>query len=251
MDTNKISGEGAEDIEVPVEDPNPYSEFFTPRHEPFDDDPVEVARHSALLELLTKGPREGTSKVNIVSPRETPKEWLQRLTTVDFADPSTINNLRSDLVINNVADFDLVTNGESDFTVSPFPGALTVDDIPPKEEEAIFSSYLASDHPGLLCLEGGSQTDILADYRVNETPKQSAAGFPLPSVVLPIGRLQNWCKDKAGISYSGDTDYVLVIDAVADAHPLWLVFDRKVRSIGEGQTYVKPETVQLVLSGIE
>ncbi|KAF5965135.1 hypothetical protein FBULB1_12402 [Fusarium bulbicola] len=235
MDTNKISGEGAEDIEVPVEDPNPYSEFFTPRHEPFDDDPVEVARRSALLELLTKGPREGTSKVNIVSPRETPKEWLQRLTAVDFADPSTINNLRSDLVINNVADFDLVTNGESDFTVSPFPGALTVDDIPPKEEEAIFSSCLASDHPGLLCLECGSQTDILADYRVNETPKQSAAGFPLPSV--------------AGISYSGDTDYVLVIDAVADAHPLWLVFDRKVRSIGEGQTYVKPETLQLVLSG--
>ncbi|KAF5688027.1 hypothetical protein FCIRC_2098 [Fusarium circinatum] len=171
MDTNKISGEGAEDIEVPVEDPDPYFEIFTPRHEPFDADPVEDARRSALLELLTKGTREGTSKVNIVSPRETPKEWLQRLTTVDFADHSAINNLRSDLVINNVADFDLVTNGEAGFTVSPFPGALAVDDTTPKEEEAIVSSYLARDHPGLLCLEYGSQTDILADYRVNEASK--------------------------------------------------------------------------------
>ncbi|PNP75003.1 hypothetical protein FNYG_11650 [Fusarium nygamai] len=254
MDATKTSDEGAEAVEVFVEDPEifaEYSEFFTPRSEPFDDDPVEEASRSALLELLTKGPREGSTKLDIVSPHETPKEWLQRLITADFADPSAIINLRLDLVINNVADFDLVTDGEATLTVSPYPGALTVEDTPPKETDCILSSYFPSDHEGLLCLEYASQTGILAACRANETPKPSAAGLPLPSVVLPIGQLQKRYKDKAGISYSVDTDYVLVIDAVADEHPLWLIFDRKIRSLGEDQAYVKPEAVKLVISGTE
>ncbi|KAF5578891.1 hypothetical protein FPANT_9817 [Fusarium pseudoanthophilum] len=244
-EAKKTSNEGVQDNGVLVEHPgilDEYSEFCTPRDEPFD--PEED-------DLLTQGPREGSTKADIVSPRETPKEWLQRLATADFADPSAINNLRLDLIINNVADFDLVTDGEATLTVSPFPGALTVEDTPPKDKDNIYTSYVPSDHDGLLCLEYASQAGILAVYRVDETPIPSATGLPLPSVVLPIGQLQKRYEDKAGIPYSVDTDYVLVIDAVADEHPLWLIFDRKIRSLGEDQVYVKPETVKLAISGTE
>ncbi|KAG5746560.1 hypothetical protein H9Q70_010746 [Fusarium xylarioides] len=253
-EAKKTFNEGAQDNEVLVENSDifdEYSEFCTPRNEPFDDDPEEDASRAALLELLTKGPREGSTKMDIVSPRETPKEWLQRLITADFADPSAIINLRLDLVINNVADFDLVTDGEATLTVPPFPGSLTVENTPPNEKDSILSSHVPSDHEGLLCLEYVSQTGILAACRANEAPKPSAAGLPLPSVVLPIGQLQKRYKDKAGIPYSIDTDYVLVIDAIADEHPLWLIFDRNIRSLGEDRAYVKPETVKLVISGTE
>lgn len=189
--------------------------------------------------------------MDIVSPRETPKEWLQRLTTVDFSDSSAISNHALDLVINNVVDFDLVTNGEPAFTVSPFPGVLTVDNTPPKEEAAIFSSHVPSDHPGLFCLEFTSKTGILAVGDYGKTLKPSTAGLPLPSVVLPIGRLQSRYTDKAGISYSVDTDYVLVVDAIADAHPLWLMFDRNIGSLEEDRAYIRPETTKLVFSRTE
>ncbi|KAF5711400.1 hypothetical protein FGLOB1_5027 [Fusarium globosum] len=240
------SDDGDEEIEVLIEDDDLFSGY--PRHVP--DDPLEIARRAACFEMLKNGTGEGSSLVDMMAPRQTPKEWLQSLTTVDFADPSAIVSLRLDLATNNVAHFDLVTDGEAALTVTPLPGALTVDDIPPKDDEALFSSYVPSDHPGLLRLEYAREKDIFAVYGLHEPPKPSAAGLPLPSVVLPIGRLRNRYKDKAGI-YSIDTDYVLVVDAVADEHPLWLIFDRKIRSHEEDGAYGRPETVKLLFSGTE
>ncbi|KAF4944181.1 hypothetical protein FGADI_12894 [Fusarium gaditjirri] len=199
--------------------------------------------------MLTEEPSEG-SNVDIVSPRQTPKEWLQKLTTVDYADPSAVINLRLALVINNVAEFDLVTDDEGSFSVSPFPGALTVEDTKPKKD-TVFTSYVPSDHPGLLCLEFASQSGILAVFHHGETIKPSAAGLSLPSLVLPIGQLRHRYKTKSGASYSVDTDYVIVVDAVAAAHPVWVIFDRNAGNLLEERGYINPETVKVVFSGTE
>ncbi|SCV36992.1 uncharacterized protein FFFS_05458 [Fusarium fujikuroi] len=208
------SDDGNEEIKILIEDPD----FAYRRHVP--DDPLETE--------LKNGTGDGSSLVEMTAPCQTPKEWLQSLTTVDFSDPSAVVNLRMDLATNNVPHFDLVTNGEPAFTVTSFPGIMTVDDVPPTKPSA-FSSYVPSDHPGLLCLEFTSQSNIFAALHEGETPKPSAAGLPLPSIVLPIGELRRRYKDTAGI-YSIDTEYVLVVDAVADAHPIWLIFDRYIRS---------------------
>lgn len=199
--------------------------------------------------MLKNGTGEGSSLVEMTAPCQTPKEWLQSLTTVDFSDPSAVVNLRMDLATNNVPHFDLVTNGEPAFTVTSFPGIMTVDDVPPTKPSA-FSSYVPSDHLGLLCLEFTSQSNIFAALHEGETPKPSAAGLPLPSIVLPIGQLRRRHKDTAGI-YSIDTEYVLVVDAVADAHPIWLIFDRYIRSHEDPGSYIKPNIVEPVFSGTE
>ncbi|KAF5576225.1 hypothetical protein FPCIR_12712 [Fusarium pseudocircinatum] len=245
MDATKTSDDGDEEIQICIEDPGLSPRY--PRYVP--DDPLENARRAAYFEMLKKEAGEG-SLVDMIAPRQTPKEWLQSLTLVDFAAPSAVISLRLDLATNKVAHFDLVTDGEAAITVTPLPGVLTVDDMPPKDGEALSSSYVPSDHVGLLCLEFPSRSRIFDSMHQGEPPKPSAAGLPLPSVVLPIGRLRNRYKGQTGI-YSIDTDYVLVVDAVADAHPLWLIFDRKIRNHEEDEAYVKPETVKLVFSGTE
>ncbi|KAF5709518.1 hypothetical protein FMUND_10006 [Fusarium mundagurra] len=238
------SDDGDEEIELLIEDSD--SEY--PRYVP--DDPVEDARRNAYLKMLKKETGEGRGVLDMIAPRQTPKEWLQSLTLVDFVDPSAVVSLRLDLATNNVPHFDLVTNSEPAFTVTSLPGVMTVEDTPPSKPTG-FSSYVPSDHPGLLCLEFTSQSSIFAALHEGETPKPSAAGIPLPSVVLPIGQLRRRYKDKTSFPYSVDTEYVLVVDVVADEHPLWLIFDRRIRSHEEDGAYVEPNVVPLVFNGTE
>ncbi|KAF5650205.1 uncharacterized protein FTJAE_629 [Fusarium tjaetaba] len=213
-----------EEIHVLIEDPDLSAGY--PRYVP--DDPLEIARRAAYLEMLKKETGEDRSLLDMIAPRQTPKEWLQSLTMVDFADPSAVVSLLLDLATNNVPHFDLVTNINRQFSL-PVPSA----------------------HPGLLCLEFTSQSSIFAALDEGETPKPSAACIPLPSVVLPIGQLQKRYKNTGGIPYSVDTEYVLVVDAIADKNPLWLIFDRRIRSHEEDGAYVKPHMVPLVFSRTE
>ncbi|KAF5538321.1 hypothetical protein FNAPI_11153 [Fusarium napiforme] len=240
------SDDGDGEIHVLIEDPDLSPGY--PRYVP--DDPLEVARRAAYLKMLKKETGEDRSVLDMIAPRQTSKEWLQSLTMVDFADPSAVVSLLLDLATNNVPHFDLVTNSDPAFTVTSLPGVMTVEDTPPGAP-TVFSSYVPSDHPGLLCLEFTSQSSIFAALDEGETPKPSAACIPLPSVVLPIGQLRKRYKNTAGIPYSVDTEYVLVVDAVADEHPLWLIFDRRIRSHEEDGAYVKPHMAPLVFNGTE
>ncbi|KAF5568323.1 hypothetical protein FPHYL_2861 [Fusarium phyllophilum] len=266
MDAKTTSDDGDEEIEILIEDSD--SEY--PRYVP--DDPVEDARRAAYFEMLKKGTGEVSSMAEV---KKTSNEGTQDNEVLvehsdifdeysEFCtprnepfdddpeedDPSAVVSLHLDLATNNVPHFDLVTNSEPAFTVTSFPGVMTVEDTPPRKLTD-FSSYVPSDHPGLLCLEFTSQSSIFAALHEGETPKPSAAGIPLPSVVLPIGQLRRRYKDTAGIPYSVDTEYVLVVDAVADEHSLWLIFDRCIRSHEEDGAYDEPNVVPLVFKGTQ
>jgi hypothetical protein len=257
MDAKKISDERSEETRNVVDQPLdgerfplitlpqvPFANFVIPvppgfyvmklREQISEDDRKDVS----LAQFLQKA-----SELDLVSPRQTPKEWLQKLTTVDFADPASIIDLRFDLVEDNVEDFDLVTNGEDTFTISSYPGALGMDDTPVLEHSDV--------HPGLLSLEFVNGSGTLPVSEHDETAKSSGVDRPLPSLVLPIGQLQKGYTTKSGISDSDDTNYVLVVDAVATAHPVWLIFNRNAGNLSEERGYINPATANLVFNGTE
>lgn len=43
---------------------------------------------------------------------------------------------------------------------------------------------------------------------------------------MPIGQISKGYTTESGLQVSDETKYVLVVDAVASAHPVWLIFDR-------------------------
>lgn len=59
-------------------------------------------------------------------------------------------------------------------------------------------------------------------------------GDSLPTLVLTVGQVMERRKDKTSTSSLEPTEYVLVIDAVAPGHPVWLIYNRNsIDDIGE------------------
>ncbi|KAF5650203.1 uncharacterized protein FTJAE_627 [Fusarium tjaetaba] len=188
----------------------------------------------------------------LMSQRQTPREWLEKLTGVDFTDPASILDLGLELAgYKIVGEFALCTDGKDTFTVSPNPGAMSVDYTPVLED--------SDAHPGLLSLEFVNGSD-----KQDKTAKSSGVNQPLPSLVMPIGQISKRYTTESGLPLSDETNYVLVVDAVASAHPVWLIFDRMLMSEsdqddeyyrdnkgGEEKEGIHPDTVDLLFNGSE
>ncbi|KAF5576223.1 hypothetical protein FPCIR_12710 [Fusarium pseudocircinatum] len=175
-----------------------------------------------LLEFLQKDVASDPIS-DLVSQRQTPRDWLKKLTTVDFTDPASILNLRFDLVEYNVGEFILCTNSKNTFSISPEPAPLSVDYTAIQKDSDV--------HPGLMALEFVDSSDDPSGSEHGGTAKSSGVDQPLPSLVLPIGQLLKGYTAESGIKDSDETNYVLVVDAVASAHPVWLVFDRTAEDV--------------------
>ncbi|KAF5578889.1 hypothetical protein FPANT_9815 [Fusarium pseudoanthophilum] len=205
----------------------------------------------SLVEFLQKD-RVSDPVSDLVSQRQTQIDWLRELNAVDFKDPASILNIRLDLVKYNVGKFVLSTDSKSIFTVTPDPGAMSV------EYMAILKD--ADVHPGLLSLEFVDKPDNLP----GETAKSPGVDQPLPSLVLPIGQLLKEYTTENDVTKSDETNYIVVVDAVASAHPVWLIFDRMLVSESdqddeyysdnkddEKKEGIHPDTVDLVFNGTE
>ncbi|KAG4255438.1 hypothetical protein FPRO04_03970 [Fusarium proliferatum] len=138
----------------------------------------ETSRDNSLIPFL-----ERSSAIDIESPLQSPKEWLQKLTAANFVDPVGITNLSYALTTDNVDDFDLVTDGEVTLSVSAFPGALSLHPEPTKKPNA---------HPVLVSLSIELEDPLTP--RLGHRQSQ-----PLPSLVLPIGQLQKGFMTARGI----------------------------------------------------
>ncbi|KAF5597705.1 uncharacterized protein FSUBG_8355 [Fusarium subglutinans] len=256
MDDKKTPEERPEDIGSVVEQLPDFSAFpslyltqlrvtMRPEH----------GQPMTLLQYLEKDPVK-----KLTTQHQTPKKWLENLTTVDFRDPNSIINLQFDLAEYNVGNIILCTNGKDAFAVSPYPGAMTVDDTPALKDSDV--------HPGLLSLEFVDDPENLSVSEPGESAKSSEIGQPLPSLVMPIGHFLKGYITESGIMDLDDTNYVLVVDAVASAHPVWLIFDRNAKDMfeeeeeddkedkkgGDGKDNNKdihPDTVELVFDGTE
>ncbi|RBA19175.1 hypothetical protein FPRO05_10104 [Fusarium proliferatum] len=176
------------------------------------------------------GLRIRASTIDIKSPLQSPKAWLQKLTAANFADPVGITNLSYALTADNVDDFDLVTDSEVTFTVSAFPGALSLHPEPIKKPSA---------HSALVSLSIELEDHIT--QRLEHSQSQ-----PLPSLVLPIGQLQKGFMIARGIPQYIDTDYILVVDAAGTSHAVWLIYDRYQRFDEEFKDFTDPKRAPLV-----
>ncbi|CVK94479.1 uncharacterized protein FMAN_03566 [Fusarium mangiferae] len=156
---------------------------------------------------------------DLLTQRQTPEEWLEALTKLDFADPASVLNLRFDLVKHHVGEFILCT-GKDAFTVSPCPGALTLEETPIVDHDSV--------HPGLLALE--------------LFPKSKAR--PAPADEKPPNH-----HFLLGVSDSDETEYVLVVDAITPGHPVWLIWDRLSGHEPEPD-YVHPDERDPVFHGV-
>ncbi|KAF5711402.1 hypothetical protein FGLOB1_5029 [Fusarium globosum] len=185
----------------------------------------EVSRDNSMIPFL-----ERASAIDIESPLQPPKEWLQKLTAANFADPVGITNLSYALTADNVDDFDLVTDSEVTYTVSTFPGALSLHPEPTKKPSA--HSTLAS-----LSIE-------LEDHMTPRTERSQPQS--LPSLALAIGQLQKGFKTARGIQQYIDTDYILVVDTAGTSHAAWLIYDRYQRFDEEFKDVTDPKRAPLI-----
>ncbi|KAF5543158.1 hypothetical protein FMEXI_7174 [Fusarium mexicanum] len=197
------------------------------------DDTSPAAKY---IKMLREEMADSADDLDITSPRQTPKEWLEKLTTLDFADPASVIGHRFALYQDNVPEFVLCT-GKDAFSVSPWPGAMSKDRTSVVDRD--------SSHPGLLTLEFVGKSKVRPVLADGEVPKPS-----LPSVVLPIGQLRFKYETSSGIPYTHDTDYVLVVDAIAPGHPVWLIWDR-LGGLRDERGYLDPETCDPVFKGVE
>ncbi|KAF9774008.1 hypothetical protein IL306_008060 [Fusarium sp. DS 682] len=157
--------------------------------------------------------------------------FLNRASQIDMSPP--INDLRFDLTTDLIDSFDLFSNDEAAFVIAPYPGALSMSD----EVVSDPSSSVANErgfHPSLIALE----TSIL--------PRAD------PGLVLPVGQLQTRFHGQNHDSDFVDTNYVLVIDAVAPEHPVWLIYDRNPRDELGDRRIVDPRGFQtpLIFEGL-
>ncbi|SCV45361.1 uncharacterized protein FFB14_08610 [Fusarium fujikuroi] len=172
-----------------------------------------TARDNSLDQYLRKA-----CSIDDTPPRQSFLEWLQKLAIIDFANVEDICAHRHHLNFNKVEPFNLVANGEDDFIVGTWPRDLRYEET---DGEV---------HAALLSLE----TSALE------------AGKSLPKLILPVGELMN---NKANRL---ETGYILVIDAVAPGHPVWLIYDRnQVDDLGEEQIVVDPTRRPLIFKGID
>ncbi|CCT64934.1 uncharacterized protein FFUJ_03799 [Fusarium fujikuroi IMI 58289] len=177
---------------------------------------------------------ERVSAIDIVSPLQSPKEWLQKLSVANFADSVGITNLSYALTADNMDDFDLVTDSEVTFTVCAFPGALSLHPEPTKKPSA---------HSALVSLS--IELEDPSTPRLGHCHSQ-----PLPSLVLPIGQLQKVFMTARGIPRYIDIDYILVVDAAGTSHAVWLIYDRYQR-FDEFKDVTDPKRAPLVFSSWE
>ncbi|KAF5543153.1 hypothetical protein FMEXI_7169 [Fusarium mexicanum] len=190
----------------------------------------ETSKDNSLIPFLKRA-----SDIDIETPLQSPTEWLQKLTAANFADPEDINNLSYALTSDNVDDFDLIAASEFTFTVSAFPGALSLHPKPTKKPIA---------HSALVSLSIELVSHI--------TPRlEHSQSQPLPSLVLPIGQLQKKYIKTSGIPHLIDTDYILVVDAAGTSHAVWLIYDRYQRYDYEFKDVTDPKRTPLVFTGSE
>ncbi|KAI7771813.1 hypothetical protein LZL87_006089 [Fusarium oxysporum] len=133
-------------------------------------------------------------------PRQSPKEWLEELATTDFVNVRAVCSLDLDLVVNNISYFDLVNNDEATYTMAPYPDVLG-------HGQPIDSDF----HPILLSLK---------------TSALHGTVDSLLTLVFTVGQVMEQRKDKTYTSSLELTEYVLIIDAVAPGHPVWLIYNR-------------------------
>ncbi|KAF5578897.1 hypothetical protein FPANT_9823 [Fusarium pseudoanthophilum] len=182
-----------------------------------EDDNTDLADcHAKWLER-TESLVNSTNDCNITDERQTPKEWLEALTKLDFADPASVVNIL-DLLEFTVGKFILCT-GKDAFTVSRDPGAMSVEEAPGVGRHSLFE--------GLLTLEFFRRSEARpapVDEQA-QARESSPAAQPLPSVVLPVGRLCKGYTTETGCLDTDETGYVLVVDAITPGHPVWLIYD--------------------------
>ncbi|KAF5568324.1 hypothetical protein FPHYL_2862 [Fusarium phyllophilum] len=164
----------------------------------------ETSKDNRLIPFLKRA-----SDIDIETPLQLPTEWLQKLTSANFADPVDINNLSYALTADHVDDFHLVAIDGVIFTVSAFPEALSF--------------------PCLISLLAWSTAN------------------PNPYLLwLPIGQLQKKFVGVGGIPDLIDTDYILVVDAAGTSHAVWLIYDRYQRFDKEFKDVADPKITPLV-----
>ncbi|KAF5543151.1 hypothetical protein FMEXI_7167 [Fusarium mexicanum] len=206
---------------------------------------IEANKDKSLTKFLDKA-----SMGNTKSRHLSPKEWLEQLTTVDFSDPFAITDHQLNLVFYLQGRFDLITDGNMDtFAVVPYVGALFTEEVSRHDSssQAIFEDL--DPHPSLVSLQIGESPWT---HPIFETPTgivPSASGQPLPSLVLPVGQLQKKSNTKISKIFLG-TDYVLVIDAIAAEHPVWLIYDRNPLDDFNERERVNPDEQPLVFNGL-
>ncbi|KAG5766468.1 hypothetical protein H9Q72_005462 [Fusarium xylarioides] len=187
----------------------------------------ETSKDNSLIPFLKR-----MSDIDIDSPLQSPTEWLQKLTAVNFEDPVDINNHSFALTADHVDDFDLVTNSGVTFTVSASPEALSM--YPDQTEPSAHSALVS-----------------LSTEVVSHTTSRPEHSQPLPSLVLPIGQVQKRFMTASGIPDLIDTDYILVVDAAGTAHAVWLIYDRYQRYDEEFKEVADPERTPLVFMGLQ
>ncbi|KAF5650206.1 uncharacterized protein FTJAE_630 [Fusarium tjaetaba] len=185
----------------------------------------ESSKDNSLIPFLKRA-----SDIDIESLLQLPTEWLQKLSAVNFADPVDISNLSYALTSDDVDDFDLVTINGVSFTVSAFPGALS---LHPEQTQK------SSAHSGLVSLSVEPISHITSCLEQDQSQ-------PLPSLVLPIGQLQKRFVEVSGIPDLIDTDYFLVVDAAGTSHAVWLIYDRYQRFDKEFKDVADPKITPLV-----
>ncbi|KAF5666989.1 hypothetical protein FDENT_12188 [Fusarium denticulatum] len=160
------------------------------------------------------------------TPPPSPLESLQKLAVVDCADIEALSDCDIDLGFHPKCTFDLVTNGEVKYSVRP-------------DSVALGSPALESDFH--LCL------------RAIKASTPAGTGDSLPNLVLPVGVLQKSLKRRLSIDEPDwfETGYVIIADAVAPGHPVWLIYNRNQRDESTGDPcIVDPSRQPLVFEGI-
>ncbi|KAF4497195.1 hypothetical protein FAGAP_6654 [Fusarium agapanthi] len=160
------------------------------------------------------------------TPRRSPLESLQKLAVVDFADIEALGEYYFDLAFNVIRNFDLVTNGEVTYSVI-------------SDSLALGDAALDSDFHHFL--------------RALKASTLAGTGDSLPNLVFPVGMLLESvkCKCYSDAPDWSETGYVIVVDAVASGHPVWLVYNRiQWYDLGEERHIVDPARKPLVFEGI-
>ncbi|KAF5650211.1 uncharacterized protein FTJAE_635 [Fusarium tjaetaba] len=196
--------------------------------------------HTKWLERM-ESLANSTNDCNVTDERQTPKEWLEALTKLNFADPASVVNIL-DLLEYTVGKFILCT-GKDAFTVSRDPGAMSVEEAPGVDRHSLLE--------GLLTLEFFRRSKAQPAPTDEQARESSPAGQHLPSVVLPVGRLCKGYTTETGSLDTDETGYVLVVDAITPGHPVWLIYDpNQDDDLGEERIIVHPANAPLVFEGI-
>ncbi|KAF4439241.1 hypothetical protein FACUT_4318 [Fusarium acutatum] len=111
--------------------------------------------------------------------------------------------------------------GEDTFAVTTYPGAIVPEELSPERKYS--GDYYP--HPALISLQKGEGSSSQLDPEPSNGATPAPSGQLLPSLVLPIGQLQEKPNGETDDEFV-NTDYVLVIDAVTTSHPVWLIYDR-------------------------